>query len=408
MSGSNILFIFTGSIACYKACDAVSQLVQRGHKIRTVATKSALEFVGRATLEGLSGAPVTADLFAPGSAMEHINLTRWADLVIVCPATANTLNRLAAGIADDLVGNLFLAHERTKPWLVAPAMNPAMWSHPATITAVERLRDWGVRFLPVGQGRTACGETGEGRLAEPIQVVAAVEAALAQPARRLRVLVTSGGTSEPIDGVRVLTNNSTGSTGAGIASHLVRCGHEPVLLRARRAQKPELPCREEFFESFADLDAALTSLLGSERFDAVIHAAAVGDFGVESVLVDGQVHPVGGAKLDSKVPPLLRLKQNPKLLDRIRSLSPTPLILIAFKLTQGAGADEAHAAVRSLFAHSQADWVVHNDLVAFAGNDHAFPATIYQPDGNVAVHCANRAGLSATLERLLVNATTIH
>src|SRR5471030_2306099 len=104
MSGSNLLFVFTGSIACYKACEAVSRLVQRGHRVRTVATEAALKFIGPATLEGLTGAPVLSDTFASGAALEHINLTRWADLIIVCPATANTLNRLAAGLADDLLG----------------------------------------------------------------------------------------------------------------------------------------------------------------------------------------------------------------------------------------------------------------------------------------------------------------
>ncbi|HET7535081.1 MAG TPA: bifunctional phosphopantothenoylcysteine decarboxylase/phosphopantothenate--cysteine ligase CoaBC, partial [Candidatus Didemnitutus sp.] len=277
MSGSNVLFIFTGSIACYKACDAVSRLVQRGHRVRTVATASALKFIGPATLEGLTGSPVLSDTFASGAALEHINLTRWANVVIVCPATANTLNRFAAGLADDLPGALFLAHDRAKPWLVAPAMNPAMWSHPATVEATDKLRAWGVRFLPVGEGRTACGETGEGRLAEPDTIVAAIEAALDEPVRKLRVLVTAGGTAEPIDGVRVLTNTSTGGTGADIATHLERRGHEVVLLRARNAARPAAPCREEQFESYAELDAALMHLLGTERFDAVIHAAAVSD-----------------------------------------------------------------------------------------------------------------------------------
>jgi phosphopantothenoylcysteine decarboxylase/phosphopantothenate--cysteine ligase len=408
MSGSNLLFIFTGSIACYKACDAVSQLVQRGHRVRTVATPSALKFIGPATLEGLTGTPVLSDTFAPGAAMEHINLTRWADLVIVCPATANTLNRFAAGLTDDLVGALFLAHDRTKPWLVAPAMNPAMWSHPATVAAVGKLQGWGVRFLPVGEGRTACGESGEGRLAEPAEVVAAVEAALAKPARKLRVLVTSGGTAEPIDGIRVLTNTSTGATGAGIASHLALCGHEPVLLRAKQAQSPEVPCREELFSSFADLDAALIRLLGSEKFDAVIHAAAVGDFGVESVLVEGRTTVAGVTKLDSRFPPLVRLRQNPKLVDRLRAASPTPLKMVAFKLTRDAATPEVRAAVSSLFAHSGADWVVHNDLAARPDGPGDFPADIYQPDGIVAQHCASRTELAASLERLLVGAAASH
>src|SRR5450432_2782042 len=150
----NILFILTGSIAAYKACDAISQLVKRGCRVRTVATASALRFVGPATLEGLTGSPVLTELFEPGAALEHINLTRWADAVIVCPATANTINRFAAGLAEDLPGALFLAHDREKPFLIAPAMNPAMWQHPATQDSVEKLGRWGVRFISVGEGRT--------------------------------------------------------------------------------------------------------------------------------------------------------------------------------------------------------------------------------------------------------------
>ncbi len=400
MSGSNnILFILTGSIAGYKACEAVSQLVQHGHRVRAVATESALKFIGPATLEGLTGQPVLSGIFEKGKAMEHINLTRWADAVIVCPATANTLNRLAAGLADDLPGALFLAHDRAKPWLVAPAMNPAMWGHPATEAAVDRLRQWGVRFLPVGEGRTACGETGEGRLAEAAVIVAAVEAALARPARRLRVLVTSGGTAEPIDGVRVLTNTSTGRTGVGLTEHFVRCGHEVVLLRARASAPCPPLAREEIFNTFADLDAALTRLLGAERFDAMIHAAAVGDFGVESVRVDEQVYPVGGTKLDSGRPPLLRLKENPKLVERVRGLSLAPLKLAAFKLTSGATTEEARAAVQELFAAAAPDFVVHNDFAAH--RDGVFPADIHLPDGSPPVPCADRAELAGTLERLL-------
>ena len=401
MSGANILFIFTGSIAGYKACEAVSRLVQHGHHVRTVATQSALKFIGPATLEGLTGAPVLSDLFASGSAMEHINLTRWADAVMVCPATANTINRLAAGLADDLPGALFLAHDRIKPWLIAPAMNPAMWSHPSTVAAVEKLKFWGVRFLPVGEGRTACGEIGEGRLAEPAEIVAAVEAAMARPTRRLRVLVTSGGTAEPVDGVRVLTKTSTGATGAGIAAHFARCGHEVVLLRAHHAARPDTPCREEQFGSFADLDAALARLLGGEKFDAVIHAAAVSDFGVASIEVAGAVLAPATAKLESDASPVLSLRPHPKLVDGLRACSANPgLVVVAFKLTHGAGADEAQATVRGLFSHARADFVVHNDLAARTAAG-AFPADIYQSDGTVAAHCATREALAVTLEELL-------
>ena len=404
MSGSNILFVLSGSIACYKACDAISRLVQRGHRVRTVATEAALRFVGSATLEGLTGAPAATDLFSAGGALDHINLTRWADLTIVCPATAHTLNCAAAGLGDDLAGALLLAHDWQKPLLFAPAMNPAMWSHPATVASVERLRGWGARLVAVGEGRTACGEVGDGRLAEPVQIVSAIESALARPARRLRVLVTGGGTAEPVDGVRVLSNTSTGATAAQLAAHFTRCGHDVTLLRAHSARAAEAGTSEETFGTFAELDAALTRLLGGESFDAVIHAAAVSDFAVDAILIDGVAQPPGGAKLASDAAPLLRLRRNPKLLDTLRARSRNPaLCVIAFKLTRGATAAEAQAAVATLFDRSAVDLVVFNDLTSRTLVDGAFPADIWHHGGTVVTPCADRTALAVTLEKLLVD-----
>ena len=403
MSGSNILFVLTGSIACYKACDAISRLVQRGHRVRTVATESALRFVGAATLEGLTGERVGTDLFAPGAALDHIDLARWADLTVVCPATANTLNRAAAGLGGDLAGALLLAHDWRKPLLLAPAMNPAMWSHPATTAAVARLKSWGARFVAVGAGRTACGEVGEGRLAEPGEIVAAVEAALARPARRLRVLVTGGGTTEPIDGVRVLANTSTGATAALIAGYFARRGHEVTLLRAQSACGAEGAGREETFGTFRELDEALTRLLGGEDFDAVIHAAAVGDFAVEAVWVDGVVQPPGAGKLGSDSAPTLRLRCNPKLLDTLRARSRNAALrVVAFKLTRGATAAQAEHAVAALFARDGVDFVVHNDLAERGAAGGLFPATLWRRNAPAFLRCGDRAVLAAELEKLLV------
>jgi phosphopantothenoylcysteine decarboxylase / phosphopantothenate---cysteine ligase len=399
MSGSKIAFVLTGSIAGYKACEVISRLVQLGHTVRAVASESALKFVGAATLEGLTGQRVLTDIFEPGAALEHIQLTRWADAVVVCPCTANTLNKFASGLADDLVGALFLAHDRTKPFLVAPAMNPAMWQHPATQDSLEKLGRWGVRFISVGEGRTACGEVGEGRLAEPEDVIAAIEASLAKPQRRLRVLVTSGGTSEPVDGVRVLTNTSTGATGSLIAGRMARAGHEVVLLRARHAER-STGCREELFTSYADLEQALARLLSAEAFDVVIHAAAVSDFSVDEVTVDGRsVSPTG--KLPSGMAPVIHLRTNPKLVDRLRAMSSKKeLIVVAFKLTRG---DEP-GAVTSLFAHSGADMVVHNDLSERSDAEH-FPSTIHFRGDAARRRCATRTELADALESLLAAST---
>lgn len=179
MSRGNVLFLLSGSIACYKACTAISRLTQAGVTVQTVATPAALRFVGAATLEGLSGRPVFTDLFESGRALDHIALARNADLALLCPATANTVNRLAAGLADDVIGTLWLAWElKTKPWWIAPAMNAHMWTHPATTASLEKLRTWGARVLDPIEGPHACGETGPGRLAEPDQIVAEVLAAL--------------------------------------------------------------------------------------------------------------------------------------------------------------------------------------------------------------------------------------
>jgi phosphopantothenoylcysteine decarboxylase len=180
MSRGNVLFALTGSISCYKACTVISRLTQAGVTVQTVASAAALRFVGAATLEGLSGRSVFSDMWCAGRALDHIELARAADLAIVCPATANTINRLAAGLADDPLGALFLAWEfPRKPWWLAPAMNQQMWAHPATQRSLAQLQAQGVTLLEPGEGIQACGEIGPGRLAEPETVAARILAALA-------------------------------------------------------------------------------------------------------------------------------------------------------------------------------------------------------------------------------------
>ncbi len=178
-----LLFQLTGSIACYKACELISRLVQRGVAVQAVASAGALRFVGDATLEGLTGRPAFTDAFEPGRMMDHIRLARWADAALLCPASADALNRLAGGIASDAIGALFLAWEiAAKPYLIAPAMNATMWQHPATRASCERLAGFGARLLPVAAGRLACGEAGEGRLFELPAIEAEVLAALGRGA----------------------------------------------------------------------------------------------------------------------------------------------------------------------------------------------------------------------------------
>jgi phosphopantothenoylcysteine decarboxylase/phosphopantothenate--cysteine ligase len=179
MSRGNVLFGLTGSIACFKACTVISRLAQAGVEVQAVATAGALRFVGAATLEGLSRRPVYHDLWAEGRALDHIEIARRADLAIICPASANAINRLAAGLADDALGTLFLAWEfPEKPWWIVPAMNARMWAHPATQAAVARLRSWPVRVFEPADGPHACGEEGPGRFPDPEGIAAEILGAL--------------------------------------------------------------------------------------------------------------------------------------------------------------------------------------------------------------------------------------
>ena len=285
MSRGKVLFKLSGSIACYKACDAISKLVQADFEVETVATKAALEFVGQPTLEGLTGRKVHTDLFARGGAMEHIHLAKWADVVILCPASANSIAKLANGLGDDLVSTLFLAHDFSKPYLMAPAMNTAMYSHPALLANLEKLKGFGVTVLESGEGRLACGDVGAGRLLETPDIVRAIETALTSEAKS-KVLITSGGTREPIDGVRSITNSSTGRTGATLADELLSRGHDVVYMHAASAilptsSSPRLRLRS--FVDFKSLESAMSEELSRNRFDAVIHAAAVSDFSVATI-----------------------------------------------------------------------------------------------------------------------------
>jgi phosphopantothenoylcysteine decarboxylase/phosphopantothenate--cysteine ligase len=170
MSRPRILLQITGSIATFMAAALASQLVQDGSEVQCVTSAGARKFIGEATLEGLTGRAVLEDMFERGRAFDHISLVDWADLLLVYPATANHITRLRAGLADDLIGCLFLANNFRKPYWIAPAMNSNMFDHPAVAEAVETLESWGCRILPTGEGRMACGTVGFGRLLEPEQV----------------------------------------------------------------------------------------------------------------------------------------------------------------------------------------------------------------------------------------------
>jgi phosphopantothenoylcysteine synthetase/decarboxylase len=183
MSRSKIVLQITGSIAAYKAAYLASALVQKDYEVQVLLTEAAEKFVGKATFEGLTGRVAISDMWERGRNMEHIDLAKWADLFLLAPATANTINRLATGMADDLIGSLFLANNFNKPYWIAPAMNTGMFQHPATQSSMKQLRDWGAFIFETDVGRLACGDTGEGKFIEPDRIVEKVVAEFSENIR---------------------------------------------------------------------------------------------------------------------------------------------------------------------------------------------------------------------------------
>lgn len=364
MSRARILYQISGSIAAYKSAVVISKLVQSGCELQVVATPAALHFIGAATLEGLTGKPVLSDMFESGRLMDHINLIKWADLVLLAPATANTINRLSQGLADDLIGALFLAHDWSKPYLLAPAMNTKMYAHPATQSSMNQLKEWGVNVLPTADGYLACGDEGQGKLLDPVHIVNAIMQALPdQPGKR--VLITSGGTREAIDAVRFMTNMSTGRTGATLADAFIRKGYSVTLLHGAQSIVPELMCEKVPYSSSKMLEDELKEILSIKEFEVVIHLAAVSDFLPETLVIDQKKHalPVSD-KLPSTSNTLsINFRQNGKLLNKIKGFSKNNAIkLVAFKLTAGANKTQQKQAVVKLFQNSSCDLVVANDM----------------------------------------------
>ena len=369
-----VLVLMSGSIAAFKVVQLVSRLVQApvGAEVEVVMTSAARAFIGEASLEGLTGRRVRSDTFAAGDHMDHIRLVRWADVVLAAPCTANTLNKLALGIGDDLVGTLFLAHDFSKPWLIAPAMNTRMYEHPTTRGSLERLRGMGCTIVEGGSGTLACGEIGAGRLAEPEVLLEAVLRAAQRPSARspdepspisrrgaLKILVTAGGTRMPLDAVRSIVNGSTGRTGAAIATDLAALGHAVTLLTAEGGVSAEDITRLERYDDFDSFERSLRRLLTEESYDVLVQSAAISDW-----------RPIAAAehsslgKIDSDTDTLtLRFERTPKLVGLVRSWSRNPALrIVAFKLTVGAADAERRREVAQLLAHEGVVAVVANDL----------------------------------------------
>jgi phosphopantothenoylcysteine decarboxylase/phosphopantothenate--cysteine ligase len=351
MTAKRILLIVGGGIAAYKACELVRLIRKAGMRVRCVLTEGAAHFVTPMTLAALSEQPVHTSLWdlKDEAEMGHIQLSREADLVVVCPATADLLAKMAAGIADDLATTLLLATD--KPVLAAPAMNVRMWQHAATVRNVARLRADGITVLEPDEGPMACGEYGPGRLPEPQAILGAIEAALAPASRRLagrHILVTAGPTQEPIDPVRYIANRSSGKQGFAIAGALAALGARVTLIAGPVALATPPGVERIDIMAALEMDAAVQSALPA---DAAILVAAVADWRVEA----------NGRKIKKRpgeAPAPLALVENPDILAGLAASPRRPGLLIGF----AAETDDVIVHAEAKRARKACDWIVANDV----------------------------------------------
>lgn len=384
LSEKKILIGISGSISAYKICELISLLKKQNAQVKIIATDSALQFIGKATLEGLSENPVVTSDFTDGQMMAHIHLAKWADLFLIAPASAQTINALHSGTGHSPLISTYLAYDLKKPLLVAPAMNTLMLFHPTTQQAFKQLSSWGLRILPTGEGDLACGDIGAGRLLEPSVLLKEVTEALF-PTSRLSILITAGGTKIPIDSVRAITNTSSGRTGTMLADYLAQKNYSVDLLLSKEAEPPMIAKNVNRFETYNDLAKLLEEKLTKNKYDLVIHAAAVSDFAVENTDSKGKI-PSGQSMV-------LHLYPTEKIIAKIKKWNAS-CRLVGFKLTDTPDEDSRSQSIRKLFSQS-ADWVIHNDLSEISQESHQF--RLYNDKKEIA-HCDNKQDLGPLIE----------
>ena len=355
LTDKRILLIIGGGIAAYKCLDLIRRLRERGAAVTPVLTRAAQEFVTPLSVAALAGEKAYTDLFdlTDEAEMGHIQLSRVADLVVVAPATADLMARMAGGHADDLATTLLMATDT--PVLIAPAMNVRMWEHPATQRNLVQLQADGVRVVGPNSGDMACGEYGPGRMSEPLEIVAAIEAALASgPLAGRRVLVTSGPTHEPIDPVRYIANRSSGAQGTALAAALRDLGAEVVFVTGPASVPPPAGVQVVRVETAQQMLAAVQAAL---PVDAAVFAAAVADWRVANASGSKMKKDKGGL-------PALEFAENPDILRTVSQMGAgRPGLVVGF----AAETDDviAHATAKRL--RKGCDWIVANDVSPATG-----------------------------------------
>lgn len=347
----------SSGIAAFKILDLIPLLKKQGHETQVILTHSAQEMISVKEVETLTKNKVWTTLFEKDfnykevlkeRKVEHIGVATDTDLFVIAPATANTIAKLAHGIADDFLTTTILA--TVKPILVVPSMNTHMWNHPATQKNVKILQQFGYSVMTPNSGWLACGVQGVGRLPEVAEIASEIDLMTKNASRfkGKKVLITVGGTSEPIDSARVLTNKSTGKMGVALAESYYKQGADVLLVRAENSISTDLPIEQVTFVTAQDLHNILERR--SVEFDTIIHAAAVSDYTVEQF--DG--------KIDSAQAVSLELLPTPKILNEIKKWNPHAQ-LIGFKAVHGISED-LFGSLDEKFTDSQADFFIVNDI----------------------------------------------
>ncbi|PWG03334.1 bifunctional phosphopantothenoylcysteine decarboxylase/phosphopantothenate--cysteine ligase CoaBC [Sphingosinicella humi] len=354
MRGKRVLLIVGGGIAAYKSCELVRLIRKAGGEVTCVLTEGGQQFVTAMTLAALSENKVYTSLFDLKDEVEmgHIQLSRAADLVVVCPATADLMAKMAAGIADDLATTLLLATD--KPVLAAPAMNVRMWQHAATMRNVAQLRRDGITVLEPDEGDMACGEYGPGRLPEPERILAAIDQQVSGRTERTsagklagrHIIVTAGPTHEPIDPVRVIANRSSGKQGFAIAGALAGLGARVTLIAGPVSLPTPAGVDRSDVETAREMEAAVAAALPA---DAAVLVAAVADWRVDAA----------ASKLKKRDgPPSLSWHPNPDILAGLAGRPDRPRLIVGF----AAETDNVVAEAQAKRARKGCDWIIANDV----------------------------------------------
>jgi len=350
LANKHILLIVGGGIAAFKSLDLVRRLRERGAQVTPVLTKAGAEFVTPLSLSALSASKLYQDLFDLNDEAEmgHIELSRAADLIVVAPATADLMAKMAGGLANDLASTLLLATD--KRVLIAPSMNVRMWNHPATQRNLATLVEDGILVVGPNEGDMACGEYGPGRMAEVPEIISAIDAALSDgPLKGRHILVTSGPTHEPIDPVRYIANRSSGAQGTAIAKALLALGADVTFVTGPADAPAPIGATVVKIETAKEM---LAAVVAAGAADAAVFAAAVADWHVANA---------GNSKIkkDGKGLPSLDFAENPDILATVSQMKDgRPKLVVGF----AAETDDVIANATAKRLRKQCDWIVANDV----------------------------------------------